>query len=914
MSNKSTLFSHVWLLCAIGAFFLISPIKTKAAVIYVNGAAAGANTGTSWINAFTSLQSALAASEAGDQIWVAKGVYKPSLAVDIDGNGLSEEREATFQIKSGVKVYGGFAGGEATLTKRNWIVNPTILSGDIDNNDANADANFIAETTDQLMGNNAYHVIYTVNVDKSTVLDGFTITAGKAYAIGLPVESLHIRGGGWFNKMAAPLNSSSPSIANCVFQGNYAEREGGAWYTSGTAGVKSEAIFKDSKFIQNKSNRSGGAIYIGSFTKGSYKPQIINCQFVGNRTLKTGGAIFILGDTARIDSSSFINNAVTIITNVSDNGSGGAVYMFNSKASFYRTMFSNNKATGNANGPYENGGGGAVYMYSTKSGTEALGEANIKFVSCGFYNNITSDNPGAWGGAGLHINDEGKMNVSYKNCVFSGNHAQTDGGAVANYARQMNNGLPFTPFLRTNFTNCTFSNNTAGKNGGALYYDRIDLNAHEHTSLIENSILYGNTAGTSGPQVKFSGGGFFGPTIAYSLIEGGYNATVGINGGNNISGDPQFINAADVDGGDDIAGNSDDGLRVSNTSPVINAGNSAADSIVGITKDFAGEARVQGSNIDMGAYERASGFIPPSVKYFKLKEWKRPRPGCLSCPWAIRLQDKAIIFAHPKQAKGFLQNFEWKSDALLAVYADSAIVRGRIASQANPSIQFEVYLKLVKPSNWAAWAAQNRTYSALTPEAKKVAAQNYQQWTYWELSSQSRLIGRAAIEGTLKLSHAPITKTTGFQLGLGANDQDGDFGLNGEFVYAGVLSYRKNKQKVNGIGSLNADAFVCKEDCEFEIDSKAIAKYDFSDSESKQPYQVYPNPVHDKLTVEMEDTQEGMYTFTLYDLKGQRVQQVNAQLRKNYVSISTQSISPGIYRLEIRSPDGSLQYSKIARY
>jgi hypothetical protein len=912
MSNKSTHFSHAWLLFVLGAFFFFNPTNTTAAIIYVNSAAGGANTGTSWINAFTSLQTALAASKAGDQIWVAKGVYKPSLAIDIDANSIIDPREKTFQIKSGVKIYGGFAGGEATLGERNWVANATILSGDIDTNDANADANNIAENTGQLLGANAFHVIYTVNVDQTTLLDGFTITAGQANAVGVPVESLHIRGGGWFNKMAAPLNSSSPSVANCVFRGNYAEREGGAWYTSGAAGVKSEAIFKNSKFIQNKSNRAGGAIYIGSFSKGSYKPQIINCQFVGNRAFKTGGAIQFLGDSAKIDSSSFIDNAVTIITNVSDNGSGGAVYMFNSKASFYRTMFSNNKATGNANGPYENGGGGAVYMNSTESGTNSLGEANIKFISCGFYNNITSDNPGAWGGAALHIIDAGKMNVFYTNCVFSDNYAQTDGGAVANYARQMYD-VGFTPFLRTRFTNCTFSNNAAGGNGGALYYDRTGGYSHENTSFIENSILYGNTA-VNGPQVNFSGGGFFGPTIAYSLIEGGYNATVGINGGNNISGDPQFINAADADGGDDIAGNSDDGLRVSNTSPVINVGNSDADGIVGITKDFAGEARVQGSVVDMGAYERASGFIPPSVKYFKLKEWKRPRPGCLSCPWAIRLQDKAIIFAHPKQAKGFLQNFEWKSDALLAVYADSAIVRGRIASQENPSIQFEVYLKLVKPSNWAAWSAQNRTYSALTPEAKNVAVQNYQQWTYWELSDQSRLVGRAAIEGTLKLSHSPATKTTGFQLGLGANDQDGDFGLNGEFVYAGVLSYRKHKQKVNGIGSLNADAFVCEEDCELEIDSKAIAKYDFSDSEERQPYQIYPNPVHDRLTIEMDNIQEGIYTFTLYDLKGQQVQQVNTQLRKAYVSIGTQSISPGIYRLAIQRPDGSLYYSKIIRY
>jgi predicted outer membrane repeat protein len=916
MCNKTTLSLSRQLLCMIAAILSLTFYTTaQAAIIYVNSVAVGANTGATWANAFTNLQAALTISAAGDQIWVAKGVYQPSLPVDINGNGLAETREATFQIKSGVKIYGGFAGGEATLAERNWVINLTILSGDIDGNDLNADANHIAENTDQLVGNNAYHVVYTVNVDANTLLDGFIITAGRANAEALPSTSPNVNGGGWFNRLGV-LNTSSPGIANCTFQGNFAASSGGAWYgLPGSTGAVSEPQFAGCRFISNKAGLEGGAIFIGSFQNGLYKPVISNGVFTGNRALRRGGAVYLLGDAAEFYNTTFTDNAVTVISGDGSTlpGSGGAVNMVASEAHFSHCMFIGNKATGNPTGAYEGGGGGAVYMVSVESLTINLGEANIRFQNCGFYNNIASDNTAAWGGAAVHLNDTGRLLANYINCVFSGNQAQTDGGAIASYSRQLSTGLPFTPVLQTNYTNCTFSNNSAGASGGGLYFNMATNIIAVLTAGINNSIIYGNTA-PSLPQIRNSGTGFSGPVIAYSLLQGGYTAASGVNGGNNIGANPLFINAADPDGTDNIPGTPDDGLRVGNGSPAINAGNSAAAGLAGVTIDFAGAARIQGASVDMGAYERASIGIPPFVKYFRLKEWRRPQPGCLSCPWAIRLQDKAIILAHPRQGKGVLQNFEWKSRAQLAVYADSAVVRGRIASRQNPSIQFEVYLKLIKPGNWAEWSAQNRSYSALTPEAKKVADQNFQQWTYWVLSEESRLTGRAAIAGSLKLTHAPANLMTGFQLGLGANDQDGDFGLNGEFFYAGVLSYRRNKQAVSGVGSLNADAFSCEKDCLNEQDENPIARHDFAEPAQKQPYLVYPNPVHDKLSVKLADAQEGPCIVTLYDLKGQKVQQVSTQTGKLHVHLDVNHITPGIYLLEIQSPDGSLQYSKIVCY
>ena len=81
---------------------------------YVNDDATGVNNGTNWTDAFTDLQSALNKAVTGDEIWVAAGTYQPSVTIDDS----SDPRTAAFILKSGVKIYGGFAGDEKDLTKR----------------------------------------------------------------------------------------------------------------------------------------------------------------------------------------------------------------------------------------------------------------------------------------------------------------------------------------------------------------------------------------------------------------------------------------------------------------------------------------------------------------------------------------------------------------------------------------------------------------------------------------------------------------------------------------------------------------------------------------------------------------------------------------------------------------------------
>ena len=126
----------------------------------------GNGRGSSWYDA-TSLQKALSIAVNGEQIWVAAGIYKPTEGTD---------RTISFQLKDGVALYGGFAGGETDLNQRNWRMNETILSGNIGEADVETD--------------NSYHVLVGNGssispISNATLLDGFIVEAGYANSYAL---------------------------------------------------------------------------------------------------------------------------------------------------------------------------------------------------------------------------------------------------------------------------------------------------------------------------------------------------------------------------------------------------------------------------------------------------------------------------------------------------------------------------------------------------------------------------------------------------------------------------------------------------------------------------------------------------------------------------------------------------------
>ncbi|HEV8609870.1 MAG TPA: right-handed parallel beta-helix repeat-containing protein [Thermoanaerobaculia bacterium] len=231
-----------------GALSLAVRHSAAAGTIFVKSNASGANNGTSWANAYTSLQTALAAAVATDEIWVAAGTYKPTATAD---------RTISFALKNGVGIYGGFAGTETMRSQRNPAANVTTLSGDI---------GMVGVATD-----NSYHVVtFDSTVTATGILDGFTLTAGRADGGGDPTD----RGG------AVYINQGSPVFNQCNFFNNYAGNRG--------AGVRVAAgspSFTNSTFKGNVAESAGAGLSAASV--GSL--QVRSCVFRDN-IVNIGGA------------------------------------------------------------------------------------------------------------------------------------------------------------------------------------------------------------------------------------------------------------------------------------------------------------------------------------------------------------------------------------------------------------------------------------------------------------------------------------------------------------------------------------------------------------------------------------------------------------------------------------------------
>lgn len=287
--NMKQLFVRAGLLAILALF---APQLARAAfakTIYVNDDAQGNNTGATWANAYTKLQDALTKANGGDEIWVAAGVYYPDEGVGQSDNDPS----ATFQLKNGIKLLGGFVGNELIAQARNPRENRTILSGDIDQNDTNTDGNHVAESWRQVAGANTARVVIADSVDNTTTIDGFTITAG---------DNTTSIGGGM--EIVGP--PSKPMLTNLIFAGNQAVAGGGLFIA-----YRAAPTLVNTTFIGNHAEGVGGAIALGDSDL-----TLTNAVFTGNSVAGGYGSAISTQDSCMVtvSNATFSNNTgVTLI-------------------------------------------------------------------------------------------------------------------------------------------------------------------------------------------------------------------------------------------------------------------------------------------------------------------------------------------------------------------------------------------------------------------------------------------------------------------------------------------------------------------------------------------------------------------------------------------------------------------------
>ncbi|MEL6902764.1 MAG: DUF4114 domain-containing protein [Cyanobacteria bacterium J06606_4] len=243
-------------------------------VIFVNQAATGLQDGSSWQSAFTSLQSAIALAENGDEIWVAQGTYVPG-----------QSRNDTFAIADDIEIYGGFSGSETQKSQRDWESNLTILSGEI------GTANNITD--------NIHHVV-TAQAEGGALLDGVIVEAGNTAG-----DTNNDDGGGIYNREKLTLE-------NVIVRNNAADDDGGGIRNDGELTIINSTVDAN-KANSNGSISSGGGGLIN--TVGA-TTTVVNSTFSHNEGLN-GGAI-------RNDGSLTLTNT-TLSGNIAYESGGGLV-------------------------------------------------------------------------------------------------------------------------------------------------------------------------------------------------------------------------------------------------------------------------------------------------------------------------------------------------------------------------------------------------------------------------------------------------------------------------------------------------------------------------------------------------------------------------------------------------------------
>ncbi|MBD2757394.1 beta strand repeat-containing protein [Spirosoma validum] len=516
----------------------ISSVLAQTSTIrYVK--AGGTGNGSAWANASGDLQAMINASAAGDQVWVAAGIYKPTSTTS---------RTASFAMRPDLAIYGGFVGNETSLGARPTI-NPitgnpgsgqpssTTLSGDIGTVGDNSD--------------NSYHVIANFNFLTTTaILDGFVITGGNANLSSS--DNSTNSGGGMRNFTSFQGEHTNPLIRNCSFVANSALSSGGAVYNGAVGCASDGSPTLINCFFQGNSAKQGGAMANSGSANadcgGRSNPTLINCFFQGN-SARFGGAMF-------------------------NSGFGGN---FNA----------------------------------------GLGQSNPTLTNCSFVANSAIDDYGI-GGAMYNVGtSKGRTKATLTNCSFLNNTATYQGGAIANDG---SDGV-CSPTL----TNCSFQGNTASYQGWAMF-NTSNTTTGECIPSMFNCVVFGN----GGPKTFYNIEVY--PQVYSSLVEASVTGWLGMNYRNNLT---TTVSP--------FAGTNTTQLRAN--SPAINAGDGSVDA--GAT-DLAGNPRIVGCKIDMGAFEFQYTFLPIAIN-------AQPASSSVVCA--------GTAVSVPVSVSGTVSGYQWYKDS-----------------------------------------------------------------------------------------------------------------------------------------------------------------------------------------------------------------------------------------------------------
>ncbi len=416
--------------------------KTQARIVFVDDTADGADDGTSWSDAYTSLNTAIeaAANPATNaaEVWVAVGSYE----------------QITGSLPNNVSIYGGFIGNETKLSQRtaNALANQTLVQS-----------------------GSAVPIFGQTVANVTCRIDGFTFEGSTNRVLDMNADGCDI------------------TFANCFFASNTAVinpndvlygAAGGAVQALGNSDLTfDDCIFADNHITTAQATPTegrGGAMFVDVDNL-----TLTRCSFLNNQVINTvglnlqgyfatrGGAINIDGDTvATIDDCEFRTNRV--LNNTIFNGStlfgleetplqGGAVYLSGAcRVRFDDCRFRDNAADDAGDSELSSGSLDPAFSETRAGGAVMVGAG----TTANFLNSVFRGNRASMYGGAMFVEEAGTARVV--NATFVENAVRPTG--PTNFADGWTNGSTWFSAIavgaaigssgQTSISNTAFWNNT----------------------------------------------------------------------------------------------------------------------------------------------------------------------------------------------------------------------------------------------------------------------------------------------------------------------------------------------------------------------------------------------------------------------------------------------------------------------
>lgn len=300
---------------------------------YVKPTATGTGDGSSWDNASGDLQKMIDELAQNNpqnlpgEVWVAAGTYAPQSQL-ISGTAYS----ASFRMRDGISVYGGFAGTETTKREREkgtmpWdFTNVTIFEAAYYDH-----ANLQWNNNKWTLTSDSRHVVWfapmsgEADFGSVTTLDGVTIQGGYAQG-GTGLDDFKTdRGAGVY------MDGANAYLTNCIVKENYATGNGGGVYLR-NGRVETSLIYN------NNADADGGAVYVEN--RG-----LVLRSMLANNSAHNGAGVYLHNEVETInDYPEYLILSTCVVSNNTMSGNG-AIYCDKGGVLMQNTITNNNCVT-----------------------------------------------------------------------------------------------------------------------------------------------------------------------------------------------------------------------------------------------------------------------------------------------------------------------------------------------------------------------------------------------------------------------------------------------------------------------------------------------------------------------------------------------------------------------------------------